>query len=379
MNILFLTRFYPEPKIGGIERVTKLLAEFFVRKGHRVFNLYFEQSRYDGCFGELFEAKHLEDIYDRSGIADYLKSHQISIVINQSQFFYSPFLGSVVHEMGAKLITCIHSSISMKTIEKSDALKSASGLKKTFIQWGYPLFKCYSENKLRRQHINSFNASDRTLLLSDSLVDQFRKNLRLKKTDNRLDFIYNPLSFPERMEEVSLLKKENIVLVVARLYEPQKKLSLLFQAWSLIPTDGWELIIVGDGTDRPKYEEMAKGMNNVLFVGTQNPISYYRRARIFAMTSIWEGLPMSILECLQMGVVPIVMDSFLAAKDLIDDGENGVLVPYPNTKTFANELSSLMRDKDKRETMVRNAIESSKRYSMDEIGRKWECTFDSIL
>ena len=378
MNILFLTRFYPEPKIGGIERVTKLLAEFFVRKGHRVFNLYFEQSRYDGCLGELFEAKHLENIYDRSGIADYLKSHQISIVINQSQFFYSPFLGQVVHEMGAKLITCIHSSISMKTVEKSDALKSASGLRKTFIQWGYPLFKCYSENKLRRQHINSFNASDKTLLLSDSLVDVFKKNLRLKKTDSRLDFIYNPLSFPERMEEVSLLKKENIVLVVARLYEPQKKLSLLFQAWRTIPTNGWQLIVVGDGEDRMRYEQITQDIENISFVGAQDPLPYYRRAKIFAMTSIWEGLPMTILESLQMGVAPIVMDSFPAAKDMIKNGENGILVPYPDIKQFVDNMCSLMQDDDKRERMARRSIESSNKYSMDEIGMRWENVFNQM-
>ncbi len=61
----------------------------------------------------------------------------------------------------------------------------------------------------------------------------------------------------------------------------------------------------------------------------------------FAMTSAFEGFPMSIIEAQQNGVVPIVMDSFLSVHDIIDNDVNGVLISYGNTTMFAESLKSL--------------------------------------
>ena len=47
------------------------------------------------------------------------------------------------------------------------------------------------------------------------------------------------------------------------------------------------------------------------------------------MTSIYEGFPMTLLECQSFGVVPLLYNSFSAAVDIIDDGINGYLIsPY---------------------------------------------------
>lgn len=374
MDLLFVTKYYPEPRIGGIERVTKLLTEYFHKHGHNVHCLYFESSEYDGILGNILQAHLLEDKYDENWISQYLKSNNIDIVINQSHFFYAPFLSKVVHKAGIKLITCCHSSTRMETIARKDAIKMSHGLKKWMIRVFYPLFKTYSERKLRKMHQNSFYCSDKTIVLSESIDSRYRKDvLKIFQDDNRLDYIYNPLSFQESITNGELHRKENIVLVVSRLYEPQKKLSLLFDAWAKTKTDGWKLVIVGDGEDRIQYEQMVNDLRitNVTFIGQQSPMLYYARAKVFTMTSAWEGLPMTILESLQMGVVPIVMDSFPAAKELIEDGKNGFLVAYPDVAAFAIKLQQLMTNDKMRQSMALECLRSSKRFTMEEIGKRW--------
>lgn len=373
MNILFVTRFYPDSRIGGIERVTGLLAKFFYEHGSQVYCLHFEKSDFDGSLGNVIHACHLKDLYDKIWIKEFLIKNNINVVINQSHFFYSPFLSSVVHEIGAKLITCCHSSTSMKTISKGDAIKQSHGVKRILLTFTYPLFKFVSERKLKRKHLRSFENSDKTVLLSKSIKEEYAHKLGIEYDDSRLEYISNPLSFDSIISDEELANKDNIVLVVARLYEPQKRLSLLFNIWKQVQRVDWKLVIVGDGEDRDMYENMVRehDLKNVSFEGVQQPQPYYRKAKIFAMTSSWEGLPMTIIESFQMGVVPVVIDSFPAAKDMIKNRKNGCLVANDNLTAFAKELHELMIADDKLQALALGAIASSTQYEIAEIGAEW--------
>ena len=130
-------------------------------------------------------------------------------------------------------------------------------------------------------------------------------------------------------------------------------------------------MIVGDGEDRDMYENMVKELDlkNVFFEGVQQPQPYYQKAKIFAMTSSWEGLPMTIIESFQMGVVPVVMDSFPAAKDMILDGENGYLVS--DSEKFVAKVESLMNCNNMCMQMALKARKSSMDYSINFIGKTW--------
>lgn len=373
MNILFVTRFYPDSRIGGIERVTGLLSKYFYNQGLQVYCLHFEKSKYDGSLDNIVHACHLKDLYDKIWIKEFLIKNNINVVINQSHFFYSPFLSSVVHEIGAKLITCCHSSTSMKTISKENAIKQSLGVKRILLTFAYPLFKFVSERKLKRMHLESFRCSDKTILLSKSIKEEYAHKLSIEYDDSRLEYISNPLSFDSIISDNELAKKDNIVLVVARLYEPQKRLSLLFKIWKQVQREDWRLVIVGDGEDRDMYENMVRehDLKNVSFEGVQQPQPYYCKAKIFAMTSSWEGLPMTVIESFQMGVVPVVMDSFPAAKDIIKNEKNGFIVGNDDLSAFATKLHELMGADEKLQTLALGAIASSYQYEIEEIGAEW--------
>lgn len=118
------------------------------------------------------------------------------------------------------------------------------------------------------------------------------------------------------------------------------------------------------------------------FEGFKEPQPYYERASILVLASEYEGFPLVLAECMSFGVIPIVYDSYSAVHDIIDDGIDGIIVPY-NASGFvpeimAMQLSLLMCDEDRRKNMSVNAMKKSNDYSLDYIYKQWESIFSDI-
>jgi glycosyltransferase involved in cell wall biosynthesis len=64
------------------------------------------------------------------------------------------------------------------------------------------------------------------------------------------------------------------------------------------------------------------GLKRVNFEGYRNPQPFYKRASIFVMTSANEGFPMTLIEAQQNGCVPVVMNSFSALREIIQNNIN---------------------------------------------------------
>ena len=93
------------------------------------------------------------------------------------------------------------------------------------------------------------------------------------------------------------------------------------------------------------------------------------------LTSDIEGFGLVSVEALSFGVVPMVYDSYAAASDLVDDGINGVLLPFHkegyNTEEAASVMSKLMTDNIYRNKLAEAALEKSRQYSLDRIYNEW--------
>ena len=145
----------------------------------------------------------------------------------------------------------------------------------------------------------------------------------------------------------------------------------------------WRLTIVGDGPERTNVEWHAKelGLKRVRFDGFQKPRSYYERASILLLTSEFEGFPLVLPECMSFGVIPAVYGSYSAVYDIVEDGKNGLILPYDkkgyNAALMAEKLSVLMQSSDERQRMAENAIVTSRKYALEAIYQSWEQLFDS--
>lgn len=194
--------------------------------------------------------------------------------------------------------------------------------------------------------------------------------------------IPNPNSYKEdQVADVTLDQKKKQVLFIG-LFSAEKAVDRLIKIWCRLYMKhlDWQLVIVGDG---PKpivahLHAMATKMKNIEFVGFQSPLPYLKESSILCMTSNYEGFPMVLTEAQQCGVVPIAFQSFASVSDIITHGENGILVPPFDMERYAQELSSLMNDTDKRTRLALQAMHDVKRFSVANVVDQWEALFDEL-
>ena len=128
------------------------------------------------------------------------------------------------------------------------------------------------------------------------------------------------------------------------------------------------------------YKNLTKELNikRVTFHGRQNPTSYYKKSKIFLMTSIIEGWGMTLIEAQQFGVVPIVSDTFSSLHEIITDKVNGRIVPKHEMALYESILKEVMMDSSQLNIMACNAILSVKKFSIERIVDKWLRVIDEI-
>jgi glycosyltransferase involved in cell wall biosynthesis len=178
--------------------------------------------------------------------------------------------------------------------------------------------------------------------------------LKVVSNDSKLDFInhwglenkkISVLNPPINIEDINVLSAENIPLIVKNFIndgdkiifslgrlESQKNFSLLidsfFNAYKKDAT--LKLIIAGGGSELNMLQHQIEhlGMkSNILLTGfIRNPYPIFKIAKLFCLTSIWEGMPVTIMESMSQGCPVISVDCKSGPAEMIVDGENGLLV-----------------------------------------------------
>ena len=173
-------------------------------------------------------------------------------------------------------------------------------------------------------------------------------------------------------------------MVVARLDDWHKRISEILYIWENVQKDqrfcDWVLRIVGDGIDTPFYKEYVKKkkLANIVFEGQQKPLPYYQQASIFLVTSACEGFCMTTLEAQQCGCIPVVYDSFPTAHELVINGKNGILVKNNDREAFVENLKHLMLNDQLRHEMSMQCVESSHRFSVENVATLWNNLLQSL-
>lgn len=376
MNILFVENAL-RPTRGGVERVTFTLFNGLINVGHKCY-IYFREDDFDGVSADNKYRQHnLSGIYEQMEAC--IKRWDIHVLICQNLHTkeYQQAYARIRNEHKVKIISVLHSNPDI-WVNKN--------------KWGCTFPKIYFKELLRsvlfrikgnpykEQMLGMYNISDKYVLLSESFKKVF---CDLYKVDGRkLYAIGNPCAFSDDLGCHN--EKENIVVVVARMAEQQKRISNVLQIWAKAQNKvpGWNLCIVGDGPDLEEYKRLAQRNNlkNVTFVGASNePEVYYKRAKIFMMTSIWEGYPMTLIEAQHYGCVPIVYDSFAAVHDLIKDDINGKIIPLHNIQLYASQLNMLMNTPQSLYNLSVAAIRySNERYHKEIVLNDWGSLFEEL-
>ncbi len=119
------------------------------------------------------------------------------------------------------------------------------------------------------------------------------------------------------------------------------------------------LVVVGDGPDRDKLNQYVfdneELMSRVVFVGSQTNVKqFYRWFDVFLMSSIAEGIPMTLLESMSMEV-PHLVTRVGGINEVISEGETGLSVVADDLEGYVHSMLILYERSDYRTTLGRQA------------------------
>ena len=378
-NILFLMGTYPS--YGGVEIVSTVLANQFIEDGHQVTIASYKQPLHeaaplnlsDQC-DLLFLSHPVLSIKNIKKLREYILTHQMEVLINQ---WVVPFYATMVWKLATYGTECKVYSVHHNppdTNMRIQSLKRKIDSGKGYLKGVYGLVREVSRLSLAFCIRNSH----RFILLSPSFIPVAQKFSRVKHPTKFLS-IPNPISMPVSDKGIS---KEKEIIYVGRIEYNQKRTDRVLDIWKELESKypDWKLTIVGDGDDREDLEKRIDGygLKRVEITGFVDPIPYYKRASILLLTSEYEGFGLVIAEAMSHGVVPVVYNSFGAAKDLITDGHNGVLVEKPFSDSgFAEKVNELMDKPDYLNELSENGRIVSAGYSIDRIANEWYKLMDN--
>jgi UDP-glucose:(heptosyl)LPS alpha-1,3-glucosyltransferase len=142
------------------------------------------------------------------------------------------------------------------------------------------------------------------------------------------------------------------------------------------------LLVVGRG-DEDKYRKMAQslGVAEALeFAGTQveGLERYYRAADMFIMLSKFDTFGMVVLEAMAAGL-PAIVSPNVGAKDLVEDGVNGFVIPAPHDVDAAAERIARLSDKARREAMGIAAAQTASAHDWERLTANMEHLYEDVL
>ena len=166
--------------------------------------------------------------------------------------------------------------------------------------------------------------------------------------EEKLAFLPNPLADSPSSETFAFTAPT--VITVGRLVE-QKGIDVLLAAWAKVAASlpDWRLALVGDGPLADELKEQAGKLgveDSVDWVGhVSDPFPLLRGAKLFVMTSRFEGTPNALLEAMACGLPAVVSDASPGPCELIgtDESRAGLIVPVEDANATADAILRLVR------------------------------------
>lgn len=391
MKVLFCTTSRVSEQKGGTERITARIASGLQKLGYSCYSAY--KFDIDSTFPKT-EFKGAYNVYEYP-LNAIISDKAIDVVIVQKMtrdiVALKHFIDS--HGMRCKIVSVLHFNPGYEEMalcfsnfmsglfkDKGIAEKVKNVIRVLF----YPIYYLLYPLRNKQLYKTVYEYSDKVILLSEHFLSEYQKYAQIKDM-SKFVVIPNALSYNQFLDEKDLPKKKKQVLIVSRLFETQKRISLALKIWQRIEMssefDDWCLKIVGHGDDFVNYKQMVSDLHlkHIEFCGRQESKPYYVESRIFMMTSAYEGWGLTLTEAQQFGCVPIAFNTFSSLSDIIINGENGFVVKENNFEDYVEKLKTLMNSYSLQKTMSICAISSSKRFALSDIIVRWDKLLKEIV
>ena len=226
--------------------------------------------------------------------------------------------------------------------------------------------------------------TDRIICVSQNARDSLLKVEGTKK--EKVVVIHNGLN-PERLNNINNKKSNNAkkrVGMVGNFHEVKghtyfiDAIAKITQSYKNV-----EFIFVGDGSLREIVEQRVRKYKldrYCQFLGKRSDVgSLLQSFDVFVLSSLWEGLPVSLLEAQSLGIASVVT-GVGGIPEVIKDGYNGILVPPKNPDYMASAILRILKDKNLRSAIGSNAIKVfNNKFTVENMTNKYLKQIHNIL
>lgn len=216
------------------------------------------------------------------------------------------------------------------------------------------------------------------------------KNELDKKFNVKSILIYNPLNLKEIVEYSKLPLKDNFfnskkfinIINISRFTDQKDHITLL-KAFEIVSKKiNCKLMIMGYGKNLGKIKRFIneKKLNKKIKIVNfkSNPFNYLKKADIFVLTSIYEGLPNVLLEALALKKYIISTDCPTGPAEIINKNKFGDLVKIGDYKTLSKKIIEFKRNSKSIKIKKQNGFESLVKFDYKKNLNKYLNTIQSI-
>lgn len=341
---------------GGAERVIVNLANYFYRQGYEVYMVTLEPD--EGLY-PMENGIHKIVLKDeqKSGIIGRIRG-ALGRITQVRRLLADTQAQTLVSFIGKTNIRAILAALGTRT-KVFVSVRSAPG----------------REYAGRLQSVLAktlFCFADGIVFQSEGAKSFFPKTVQRKSR-----ILYNPLS-PEYIDAFYTGERRNEIVTVGRM-DKVKNHALLVDAFSRVVKEKpqMHLTIYGGGDCMEAIQKQVKELgiaDKVSLPGDSEQISEkIRDARMFVLSSDFEGMPNAVAEAFAVGAVVVSTDCPSGgARMLVRDGETGLLVPVRDAERMAAAMLRILEDAKLEERLRRNAYKFSQTLHPDKINGMWK-------
>ena len=380
MRILYIVKYIAQ--LGGLDRVLSFKMNYLAEKlAYDVFLVTFEQGDHPISF-PLSPKIELSDIDVR-----FFTRHNYSLLKRIVLYFkmrsiFKSRLNDKVEQIKPDIIVTLTDSYTLIDLLMSFSYKAKIVVESHVERNGTIKQNDFTYNPLLFLMAKMYdNYILRSLKKCDAFVTLTNGDYQQWKGIQRKVVIPNPISLIP--EQCSSLENKRVISV-GRL-EPQKGFDMLIAAWKEISQKhpDWVLDIYGDGGlhDVLQNEIVKKNLSDscTIHKATSRISEKYIESSIYAMSSIYEGFGLVLVEAMSFGIPCVSFDCPYGPSDIISNNIDGILVEPNNIDKLADGICSLIEDRERRMEYGKRAKISVERYSAGNIMPKWDELFRSLL
>lgn len=231
----------------------------------------------------------------------------------------------------------------------------------------------YTDENLK---VRIYHKLDRFVLRYPDIVvavSNALKQLLIKSgvSEKNIRIIYNAIDKDELKPDMSpdevrgkfgIKKGEKLIGVVGRL-SPEKGQGVFLQAFRKVVgrVPCAKGIIIGDGQEKERFIQFCSNnglKDKIIFTGYQNNMAnFYQIMDLLVLPSFSEGLPNVVLEAMAFKI-PVIATSVGGVPEIINDGQNGLLVPPEKPDDLSKKMIQLLKDDKQLKTLGENGYRS---------------------